>query len=40
MSSGVEAKLQSMLTVFEALQKTQQDTQAKLVAFEALSRVM
>ena len=34
-SSGVDAKLQLMLTMFEALQKTQQDTQAKLVAFEA-----
>ena len=34
-SSGIEAKLQSMLTMFEALQKTQQGTQAKLVAFEA-----
>ena len=34
-SSGMAAKLQSMLTMFEALQKTQQDTQAKLVAFEA-----
>ena len=33
-SSGVEAKLQSIITMFEALQKTQQDTQAKLVAFE------
>ena len=34
-SSGVEAKLQSMLTMFEALQKTLQDTQAKLVAVES-----